>query len=257
MPICIAGMHRSGTSMVTRLLNLCGLYLGPETDLSAAAFDNEAGFWENRRFVSLNEEALARLGGGWDLPPAVRQGWESNDEMIPLAGDAAEIIGHFSPHKLWGWKDPRNSIMFPFWKKLIPDLRIVVCIRNPVEVARSLSKRNYSSLAFGLNLWLAYHQRLLSDTRTGERVVTHYDSYFHDPPSELQRVLRLLDMSASSETIEHACSTVSAHLRHSRVTTQEMAEIKVPRDVTDCYLRMCDEAGAVYQASAGEAALKS
>ena len=37
MTICIAGMHRSGTSMITRLLNLCGLYLGPKTELSPAA----------------------------------------------------------------------------------------------------------------------------------------------------------------------------------------------------------------------------
>ena len=33
MPLCVTGMHRSGTSMVARLLNVCGLDLGPEADL--------------------------------------------------------------------------------------------------------------------------------------------------------------------------------------------------------------------------------
>ena len=45
-PICIAGAHRSGTSMVMRLLHECGLYLGAESDLMPAQADNPDGFWE-------------------------------------------------------------------------------------------------------------------------------------------------------------------------------------------------------------------
>jgi hypothetical protein len=62
MPICIAGMHRSGTSMIARLLNLCGLYLGPEAELDAIGFDNKAGFWENPHFVQLLQ---GRPGATW------------------------------------------------------------------------------------------------------------------------------------------------------------------------------------------------
>ena len=252
MPICIAGMHRSGTSMITRLLNLCGVDLGPETDISAAAVDNEAGFWENYHFVRLNEEALVLLGGGWDLPPTLSEGWELRDEMVRIRDDAAELVRGFSPDGIWGWKDPRNSMMLPFWKRLIPDLKILVCLRNPLEVAQSLHERNHSSQAFSLNLWLMYYQQLLSCTRPAERVVTHYNAYFYNPQAELRRVLSLLEISASSEAIEQACSTISARLRHSWVTTPELMEIKVPADVLDNYLTMCGEAGAIYQASAGQ-----
>jgi len=73
MPVCIAGMHRSGTSMVARLLYLCGLYLGPESELLPPRPDNEEGYWENFYFVKLNEEILARLNGGWDWPPPLRK----------------------------------------------------------------------------------------------------------------------------------------------------------------------------------------
>lgn len=48
MPVCIAGFHRAGTSMVARLLARSGVYLGPEEDLLAPAPDNPEGFWENR-----------------------------------------------------------------------------------------------------------------------------------------------------------------------------------------------------------------
>lgn len=214
MPICIAGMHRSGTSMVARLLNLCGLYLGPEAELFGAAFDNEAGFWENAQFVELNEDALSQLGGGWDLPPSLTEGWELQDEMVRLQEEAAGLIGRFSPYETWGWKDPRNSILLPFWRRLIPDLKIIICLRNPLEVAHSLLQRGHSSHAFSLNLWLRYNQRLLANTMPAERVVTHYDSYFYDSKAELRRVLNLLKISASEEAIEQACSTISRPLTH-------------------------------------------
>ncbi|HZS16634.1 MAG TPA: hypothetical protein VFA51_01750, partial [Candidatus Udaeobacter sp.] len=67
--ICIAGAHRSGTSMLTRLLHSCGLYLGSKDELMAAQADNPDGFWEHLGFVALNDELLSQLGGAWDLPP--------------------------------------------------------------------------------------------------------------------------------------------------------------------------------------------
>jgi len=67
--ICIAGAHRSGTSMVTRFLHRCGLELGSESDLMPPQTDNPEGFWEHLGFVALNDELLAALGGAWDLPP--------------------------------------------------------------------------------------------------------------------------------------------------------------------------------------------
>ncbi len=67
--VCIAGAHRSGTSMLTRLLHSLGLALGPQEDLMPAAADNPEGFWENLRVVRLNDELLNLVGAAWDLPP--------------------------------------------------------------------------------------------------------------------------------------------------------------------------------------------
>ena len=84
MPISIAGMHRSGTSMVSRLLNLCGLYLGPESQLWPPGPDNPEGYWENMHFVEINDRLLAHLDAGWDLAPAVCGGWELRSELASL-----------------------------------------------------------------------------------------------------------------------------------------------------------------------------
>lgn len=247
MPICIAGMHRSGTSMVSRVNNLCGLYLGPESELSTPAWDNKEGFWENAHFVAINDRILAQFDAGWDLPPTLSEDWRSRPEITTLRTEAAALIDRFLPREPWGWKDPRNSLTLPFWTDLIPSLQVLICVRNPLEVAQSLHARNFSSIAFGLKLWLAYNQRLLSTVRTEDRVVTHYDSYFHDPGAEVRRVLDLLSIPATDGDVERACLATSASLRHQKVPMEALSS-KLPPEILKCYLELCAQAGPVYEA---------
>ena len=146
MPICIAGMHRSGTSMVTRVLHIAGLYLGREEDLKGPSEHNRDGFWEHRKFVELNEEILNELGGGWDCPPPFPDRWTEADGLLRLKEKAEALLEEFADREPWGWKDPRNSLTLPFWKELLPNLRVVMCVRHPLEVAWSLRSRNGHSL---------------------------------------------------------------------------------------------------------------
>jgi hypothetical protein len=89
--VCIAGAHRSGTSMLTRLLHACGLYLGPESALMPAQADNPEGFWEHLGFVAVNDELLNELGGAWDLPPKVHENF-SDSRLDPLRMKARLLI---------------------------------------------------------------------------------------------------------------------------------------------------------------------
>ena len=157
MPVAIAGMHRSGTSMVARLLNLCGVYLGTDSEVSSPTSGDNAGYAEHRGFVDLNDEILEQLGGAWDKPPHVDDGWEHAPSLIPLRARAADLVQRFSGHDPWGWKDPRTSLTVPFWRDLVADCRVVVCLRNPLEVYRSLNARAFSSRAFTLELWQVYN----------------------------------------------------------------------------------------------------
>ena len=50
-PVAIVGMHRSGTSMVAKLLQQAGLFLGEEADLMPPAEENPEGFFEHLGFV--------------------------------------------------------------------------------------------------------------------------------------------------------------------------------------------------------------
>lgn len=247
MPVCIAGMHRSGTSMVARLLNHCGLQIGAESDLLGPAPDNPGGYWENARLKELNEDILARLRGGWDLPPVFEDGWEHQAGLASLRERAGRLTQKLSRNERWGWKDPRNSLTLPFWRTFFPGLKVVICLRNPLEVSYSLQKRGYSSHAFGFNLWLIYNERVLAESAPENRIITHYEAYCLNPREELRRLLDWLGWSVQDAVVDKACGTLSDSLRHHRVSLQELFMADVPKEVVELYAAMCADAGSLCQ----------
>ena len=245
--VCIAGMHRSGTSMVSRLLISCGLYTGPPNKIIPPRPDNLEGFWENIDFVNLNDRILAELGGGWDyFPPSVKEGWENEKSINNYRKIALSIANSFRDEKFWGWKDPRNSLTLPFWLKLLPDMKLIVCLRNPLEVALSLQKRNNSSIPFGINLWEVYNRQLIPYVQSGNIVVTHYDSYFYSAKRELKRILKKLDLNITQNLIFNAVSTVSSSMRHNILSEQELKSSGASNDCLKLYNDLCRNAGQIY-----------
>lgn len=238
MPVAIAGMHRAGTSMVARVLNLCGLDLGGEAHYAPPAPDNAEGYWEDLRFVSLNDRILDAFGGAWDAPPALPAGWTHDARLDAIRREAeALVVGRPEP---WGFKDPRASLTAAFWRELAPGLRFVVCVRNPLEVAGSLSARGYTSQRFGLRLWEEYHRALDAAAEGAPQVVTHYDSYFRDAAAEVERVVDFVVPEADARMRRAAVESASAGARHQK---------RSPRDLT-----ALSASGAALYGSLGERA---
>jgi hypothetical protein len=245
--VCVAGMHRSGTSMVARLIHTCGVYFGPDRVLAYYSRDNERGFWENADFVTLNDDLLEELSGTWERPPQVPETW-NNAGLDALRERAQELISRLSDLKQWGWKDPRNSLTLHFWKHLIPNLKVVICLRSPLEVAQSLVRRGSSADDSLLELWLTYNRELMAAVPSEDRVITHYAAYFRDPRQELRRVLGFLGIPVSDQAVELACATISDTLRH-QIAVEELTETGIPHDVLEEYLAMCSQAGPVFKQS--------
>ncbi|MCA1667502.1 MAG: sulfotransferase, partial [Thermomicrobia bacterium] len=243
MPVCIAGMARSGTSMCTRMLNLCGLYLGEASDLLPPMPDNPDGFWENSRIVEINEELLSMLGGAWDCPPIFPL--ELDERFARVRAKADITLQMFADREPWGWKDPRNSLTLPFWRHYFPAMPVVICLRNPLEVAQSLYHRSWYSHELSMTLWYVYNQRLLRAIPREQRIITHYDTYFADAEAEMRRVLGFLALPVADKRIAESCSAVSRGLRHHRFTTQQMLDVGVTPAIFDLYTAMCIEAGVM------------
>ena len=70
--ILVLGMHRSGTSALTRVLNLMGLDL-PSGLMGPVENNNETGFWESQEIADIHDELLEEIGSSWDdclrIPP--------------------------------------------------------------------------------------------------------------------------------------------------------------------------------------------
>lgn len=254
-PVMIAGMHRSGTSMITRLLNLAGVQLGPTQDLLQAMPDNPTGYWESRSLMMVNDELLNLFGGAWDHPPELPVGFELDPRAQALLEQAAQALEPLQTAggNAWGWKDPRNSITFAFWRQLVPDAKMVLCLRNPLEVHSSLRARGgYSTAHFSMHLWRTYNRAALAATQASERVVTHYDSYFIDAPRELERVLGELGLPSSPEMAMVASSHLRTDLRHDRRSLADLEdESAVTEEDLDLYEQLCREAGPIYAAAHG------
>jgi hypothetical protein len=242
-PVAIVGMHRSGTSMVAKLLQQAGLNLGDEADLMPPAEENPEGFYEHLEFVRLNDEVLNVAGAGWDCPPAAGFNWD--DTALDSYRERAQCLASPLEERLpWGWKDPRTSLTLPFWRSALGPLRVVAVVRNPLEVVISLHRRNLFSTALGLTLWQIYTQRILEDTSPAERLVTHYDSYFLEPDQEIARVLAFLGLDNGQDRQALKTGAIP-DLRHHRKTVRDLYEHEFPADVIDLYLGLCHEAGWV------------
>lgn len=242
-PVCIAGMHRSGTSTVSQLLHRCGLYLGQESAIHASGSDNPDGYWEHTGFRSINERMLKIFGGGWDLPPLLPLGWTADRRLQPLKSEAKRLLEDFARRRRWGWNDPRNSLTLPFWTGAVPEVKVVVCVRNPLEVALSLRRHAMSSYAFSFNLWRLYNQRLLDALPADRFIVTHYETYFYRPTVELRRVLDFLGVPASDQLVARARSTTLKDLRCHRVTTSDLEKAGAPPQLLELYSQLCRLAG--------------
>jgi hypothetical protein len=213
--ICIVGSHRGGTSIITKVLNLLGVQLGPHESMLPAGFDNLTGFWEQTAVVTINDEVLIRLGGSWYQPPTLSPGWERTDSLDDLVEKARTFVvaGQLGAEGVCGFKDPRTSLLIPFWRRVIPEMRFVVCVRHPLEVQRSLSVRNGFTASHGYTLWATYMSTALLDTATSDRLIVHYDNLFNG--EEWRRMAQFLGVEPpSAATVEQITHAVRKDLRH-------------------------------------------
>lgn len=245
--MAVVGMHRAGTSMVAKALRLGGVYLGSDEDLVDPAPDNPEGFYEHASFVELDDDLLEAAGGAWDQPPEWPPAGVDDPRVAHLAERAAELAGTLERSPAWGWKDPRASLLGRFWLDVVPDLRFVVCLRHPLEVALSLKRRNKASYAHGLALWRTYYATLLDAVPADRRLVTHYDRHFEDVRGEAARLLAFAGVEGNA-----ARRARDPALRHHQVDVS-LVDAGVEEATIELYGELCEEAGVPQHAEAAVA----
>ena len=247
-PVCILGMHRAGTSMVSRLMHDCGLELGDEQDLMPPSEeDNSQGYWENLKFVEINNELLAAYGGTWNSLPKLPNGWTADKRLEPIRERARSLVSEFAGKGHWGWKDPRMCVTLEFWRELVPDMRVVLCVRAPEIVAQSFAIRTVSqaSRSEAFALWRDYYNSALRALGGTRFVTTHYVSYFYDAEQELERVLDSAGMAGANGHVAEAVRTIDPKLWRGVPMPDEDRIRLVPPDVLELYERLREMGGPV------------
>lgn len=211
--ICIVGMHRSGTSMIARLLNIGGLNLGPADRLLKADKGNPLGHFEHRGFLDIDRKLLKHFHATWYDPPNLAPNWEDNPSLAPLLRQARALAAGFPERRSWGWKEPRACLFLPFWRLAIPNMGFLICLRNPLEVAKSLQARNRLSIEHGAWLWYLYTLSSVRDTQQCPRLLSIFDDYFERRDEEIRRVLAFcgLEDGSPAALLE---SAIESELRH-------------------------------------------
>jgi hypothetical protein len=227
--------------MVAKILHTAGLYLGPAADLAPRNPGTSEEHWENKRFVKINAGIISRFYGSWDAPPQIPEDWV-DPRLAPFRQAARGLLNDFEGHDPWGWKDPRNCLTLPFWQSLLDPLPVIIVVRNPLEVAKSLRERNGFSLALGLTLWKVYNRQLCTATGPSMRIVTHYEAYFQNPERELSRVLDFLRLPMDHEVIARVRSVHDAQLRHHQMSTADLEAPDVDPAIIDLYRDLCHQA---------------
>jgi glycosyltransferase involved in cell wall biosynthesis/SAM-dependent methyltransferase len=193
--VLLLGMHRSGTSLATRLLGDAGLWLGSEDDfLPAHPQDNPDGYWERRDVYEAQAGFLRALGRDWDRLAGYPGDAFDTVAAHDLRAALQAIVGRLQPHSPWLVKDPRLGLVLPAWRDAGADFVPVVVIRHPLEIAGSLARspRGVYPTAYLLALWEKYLRRTLAGLDGQPAVFLAYRRLMADPAAELARVVGAL-----------------------------------------------------------------
>ncbi|MFD2406006.1 hypothetical protein ACFSVK_09900 [Azorhizophilus paspali] len=241
--IVVLGMHRSGTSVITRGLQVLGVQLG--TRLLPAKSDNEKGFWEDMDINALNVELLAALGQSWHtLAPLLPEHLKST-VLDTFKLRAVQLLREkLSGVETFGLKDPRIARLLPFWTDIFAHLDIkvsyMIACRHPMSVARSLAKRDGFALEKAYQLWLEYMLASLVGTQNHPRLVVDYDLLMTEPAIQLQRIAQALNLKFDAKSkafTEFKENFLEEGLRHSRFAMDDLRLDKAASpQVMDLYL---------------------
>ncbi len=214
--ILILGMHRSGTSALTRVLNLLGA--GLPKSLLGQNDSNTKGHWESEPMIAEHEAMLSDLGSDWKdwrtlkWPRAdSRRDKDLRDAFLQrLSNDYSEDADVVVV------KEPRICrFASPYIKTLESDgLTVfpVLMVRNPLEVAASLQSRDGIEKLDALYLWLTHMLEAELVSRGHARSFVNYSDLLERPVDSAKRLVK--EMASSAVSLPYTVKDVKRQIEN-------------------------------------------
>ncbi len=245
--IVVLGMHRSGTSAITRGLQVLGVELG--NSLMPPQAINAKGFFEDIDFNALNIDMLDSLRAEWhSLAPlslhdfaALRAEGYVEKAVALLKRKAAGV-------PLFGFKDPRVTKLLPLWSEAISSAGFspiyVLALRHPRSVADSLAERDGFEAEKSYLLWLGHVIAGLAGSAGHARVLVDYDRLLHSPAAELGRIAARIGTGVDAAALhEYKSAFLDPTLRHALYRPEDLRrDPACPALVLDVYDALLDVA---------------
>ena len=232
-------MHRSGTTLLVRLLERCGVFMGAQQTRNG-----ESIFFQN-----INKEILDLFGCSWRCldflpdPDKMQRHFKWLYTKVDRYLKSGLIYKYWglidslrllrTPSLSWGWKDPRNSLTLQIWQRIFPSALIVHIIRDGRDVALSLLQREIkresgkdifneiekrSRFIEYLSLWESYIQNIKGILPLFKNPYTiKYEQLLSTPLQELKTLLLTLNISfrgSLNDVISIVDSSRANHYTH-------------------------------------------
>lgn len=224
--VLILGMHRSGTSALTRVLSLCGGDL-PANLCPAVAGDNDLGYWESLPLVALHERLFRESGTCMLDPNPIDPAWFRASDAARAARRLRDLLEReFAGKRCWLVKEPRMCRFMPLWRMALADtphrLCAVMPIRDPVEVAASLARRGGIDRRDALRSWVQHVVAAERYTRDLPRCFTAYDGLMSSWRPTVARIADVVpDGAIDAQRGETAVDAfLTPELRHHRAARE-------------------------------------
>ncbi len=188
MQMLILGMHRSGTSMATKIIEMMGVSLGKEGNFGDNE-DNPRGFWEREDVAKCNALLLRAFDPAWHklnfskwLADWIKKEPEYTHEQ--LSEKIKSIIRLMNAQKQWAIKDPQMCLTLKYWSPMLGNPLCIILSRNPLESVSSLMIRKYDKFTsdeLGLALWEYHAVGIIKNAAQLPKVFVRHEELMADP----------------------------------------------------------------------------
>jgi hypothetical protein len=227
-PTIILGMHRSGTSLLTSIIKNMGVKFGKTVAHEETVF-----------FKKINSDLYEFANCSWDTIDNFKyllNNDKAKNSVINYTKRKIDSYGFLlnffrfkipsldgSGNKLWGWKDPKNTITFPIYNSIFPRAKYIFIYRNGIDVAESLKvreeKRNIYDPLFsakclelegGFELWKEYNNFFLENKNkiNNNLLIICYENLVENPQKEIERISSFLKIKMNSKKNKNIISNI-------------------------------------------------
>jgi hypothetical protein len=220
----VLGTHRSGSSLCAHVMQALGFDMSDDPRVDS---HNEKGYWEHFDIQVQQDRLLDALGRkfysvahGLPLPPE----WWKRPVVEPIKQNLKSYLtGRIASPGRLAFKDPRTVRLLPMWFEIFHELSLtpnfIMCLRRPMQVARSLQVRDRTELALGEYLWMLHMVDYFRYTDGHSRCIIEYDDWFEPGMPNLTKLTAFLrlscpDIGSDADVASLATDIVDPRLRH-------------------------------------------